>query len=130
MQLIYFQWSEKMTGQKTQNRNLSISNLKNSNAIRPTEDGVLFDLEITAGAVKPGFVGYNPWRQRLMIKVRAPARKGKANIELLQLLSNIFGVNFKNLKIIKGEHSTLKTIAIEGLGLDHAMEKIYEALNE
>ncbi len=101
-----------------------------SDVIRPTKNGVLIDIELTPGAVRAGVKGYNPWRQRIMIKVSAPARKGKANMELLSLLSTILDLDLKHLRIIKGERSTQKTIEAIGIGQDKAIGKLSEALNE
>jgi len=50
--------------------------------------------------------------KRLKVYVTAAPYKGKANKAVIELLAEYFGVKFKNINIIKGETSSLKTIEI------------------
>jgi uncharacterized protein (TIGR00251 family) len=49
------------------------------------------------------------------IKVAAPPDKGKANKELIELLSDVLGVRKDCIVIIKGETSHNKIVSVEGL---------------
>ena len=51
----------------------------------------------------------------LQVKVVAPPVKGKANKELIALLSQVLGVAKSTLTIVKGHTSRSKVIAIDGL---------------
>lgn len=51
----------------------------------------------------------------LHLRIAAPATKGKANKELLKLLSDILGVPKTHLTIERGVTSKKKTIVIQGL---------------
>ena len=51
----------------------------------------------------------------LRVKVSKPPVKGRANKELITLLSRVLGIAKNNLTIIKGHASRNKVIAIEGL---------------
>ena len=51
----------------------------------------------------------------LRVKVSAPPVKGKANKELIALLSQVLGVHKNSVSIIKGHTSRSKIIAIDGL---------------
>ena len=46
------------------------------------------------------------------IKVSAPPVNGRANKEVINLLSKYFGTNKSNISIIKGEKDNIKLIAI------------------
>ncbi len=81
-------------------------------AIRQTEDGVILDLEISAGAKETRIYGYNQWRKRIGIKLSERAEKGKANAELISFLSGLFGVNSGNIRITSGLTSSKKSVKI------------------
>ncbi len=110
---------------------LDLSILDHSNSIRngKDKDHVFLDIDITPNSAQRGITGYNRWRDRLMIKLRSQARKGKANTELLLLLSDLLNIDSKNLNIVKGEHSTQKTIELIGLGRREVIHRIFEALD-
>lgn len=48
----------------------------------------------------------------LKIKLTAPPKEGKANKELLKILSRHFKVSKNKIKIVKGERSRIKTVEI------------------
>lgn len=101
-----------------------------SNSIRRLRNIVLIDFEVTAGASCTGIKGYNRWRDRIRINLHTLARKNQANIELIKLLSNILMIDQKQVNIIKGEHSDLKTVEIDGLEYNDIIDRIFEVLNE
>ncbi len=81
-------------------------------AIRQTEDGVILDIEISAGAKETGVFGYNQWRKRIEIKLSERAEKGKANAELVSFLSGLFGVKSGNIRITSGLTNSKKSVKI------------------
>lgn len=83
-------------------------------AIRQAKDGVILDLEISAGAKKTEVQGYNPWRRRIEIRLSERAEKGKANAELISFFSCIFKVNSGNVHIISGLTNSKKSVKILG----------------
>ena len=58
----------------------------------------------------------------LQIRIAAPPIKGKANDELIRLLSDVLGISKSNLAIEKGVTSRKKTIIITGLGQDRVVK--------
>ncbi|MCK5320428.1 YggU family protein [Candidatus Parcubacteria bacterium] len=50
--------------------------------------------------------------ETIKINISAPAEKGKANKELIKFLSNQFGVNKDEIKIISGAGDRLKLVKI------------------
>lgn len=84
-------------------------------AVRQAEDGVILDLEISAGAKKTEVQGYNPWRRRIEIRLSERAEKGKADAEFISFLSGLFDVNSRNVRIIMGLTNSKKSVKILGV---------------
>ena len=114
----------------TINFEMYITKLKSSSCIREVENGITLDFEIIPGSVELGIKGYNPWRDRIIVKICARAQKGAANIELIDFLSKLFLINKIDISIIKGEHSFQKTIKIIGLKRNNAIRYITGVKNE
>lgn len=81
-------------------------------AIRIAREGVIIDLEITAGAKETAIQGYNPWRKRIEVRIAQRAQKGKANGELISFLSKLFNTSSKNIEIVSGMASSKKSVMI------------------
>jgi len=81
-------------------------------AIRITREGVILDLEISAGAKETAIQGYNPWRKRIEVRIAQRAQKGKANAELILFLSSLFDVNSNSIEIVSGTTSSKKSVMI------------------
>jgi uncharacterized protein (TIGR00251 family) len=94
-------------------------------AIKITREGVIIDLEISAGSKETAIHGYNEWRKRIEVRVAQRAQKGKANGELISFLSNLFNINSKNIEIISGLTSSKKSVMI----LQKKPEEILEILS-
>ena len=54
----------------------------------------------------------------IKIKLRAPAREGRANEELLRFLAEVQGVARANLRLVRGDKSRQKVVSVEGLDAD------------
>lgn len=81
-------------------------------AVRISREGVILDLEITAGAKETAIQGYNPWRRRIEVRIAQRAQKGKANGELISFLSKLFNISSKNIEIVSGMASSKKSVMI------------------
>ena len=66
-----------------------------------------------------GFVG-----GVLRVKVAAPPVKGKANKELVVLLSRVLGLDKSRISIATGEASRNKVIAVDGLSREEVMKRL------
>jgi uncharacterized protein (TIGR00251 family) len=91
-------------------------------AIRQAQDGVILDLDISAGAKKNEVHGYNPWRKRIEIKLAEQAQKGKANAELISFFSGLFKVNARDIQIITGLTNSKKSLKITGINATDALK--------
>jgi hypothetical protein len=88
-----------------------------SDAIRESGTGVIIDFEVTPGSKSicvPS--GYNPWRKRIEVKLTENAQKGKANMQLIQGLSDVFGLSTACISIVSGAKSSQKSVLVEGIG--------------
>lgn len=94
-------------------------------AIKVAREGVILDLEITAGAKETAIQGYNPWRKRIEVRIAQRAQKGKANGELISFLSKLFNISSKNIEIVSGLASSKKSVMI----LQGKQEDILEILS-
>ena len=52
--------------------------------------------------------------ERIKIRLAAPPERGKANRELIKLISEVAGVPQKNISIISGVSSNYKRIQVDG----------------
>ncbi|MGB8215820.1 MAG: DUF167 domain-containing protein [Candidatus Methanoperedens sp.] len=91
-------------------------------AIKPSGDGVILDLEISAGAKETAIHGYNPWRKRIEIRLSERAQKGRANAELVSFLSGLFKVNSGNVRIISGLTNSKKSVKITGVDANEILK--------
>lgn len=91
-------------------------------AIKPSHDGVILDLEISAGAKETVVHGYNPWRKRIEIRLSERAQKGRANAELISFLSGLFKVNSGNVRITSGLTNSKKSVKITGMDANEALK--------
>ncbi|WP_135610611.1 DUF167 domain-containing protein [Methanococcoides sp. AM1] len=100
------------------------------NALKDKGDSITIDLEVTPGSKKVCFPGgYNQWRERIEIKLRSAAQKGKANDELIESIADFFTVNTSSVSIRSGARSTKKTVEIEGLDYDKATSMLEDVLS-
>lgn len=63
-------------------------------------------------------------KERIKIKLTSPAQKGKANKQLIELLSKRLKVPKSKIKIVSGENSRDKRILIEGLSEEEIMSRL------
>ena len=94
------------------------------NALKKVETGVIILLDVTPGAKKTEFVGYNQWRKAINIKVKAQAKEGKANKELIKFLKDTFKAN---VEIISGSTSPQKSVLIKK-DFEYVMKTLKELL--
>jgi uncharacterized protein (TIGR00251 family) len=82
-------------------------------AVSESEGAVLLKVKIVPGAKRTKFLG--EWQGRARIAVSAPPEKGKANQAVMAFLSGLLEVNRRQIAVITGLTSPLKTIRIEGV---------------
>jgi hypothetical protein len=55
--------------------------------------------------------------ETLRVRLHAPPEKGKANDELISLLSKEYGVKKSSIEILSGHTSRIKRVKIEGINI-------------
>ena len=73
---------------------------------------VLIEVEVQPGASRQGIIGFNEWRGRIQVAVKAEAQKGKANHAVCNVPSKIFSAP---AKVVSGQTTRQKKVSIEGL---------------
>jgi len=95
-----------------------------SKCINEQEDGILINIEVKPGARTNGIEGVDEWRGCIEVRLKARAEKGKANKELIQMLSSLLALPPSNFIIVKGEKSRRKNIKILGLKADMLVQRL------
>lgn len=84
-------------------------------ALEDADGGVLVAVDVKPSADRDAFPdGYNEWRQRLGVRLEAPAREGQANRALCELVAKTLQVDSGNVGIRQGHTSSRKTVFVRG----------------
>ena len=84
--------------------------------IQKTLDGtVILDIEIQPASSRQGIVGFNGWRGKLQVAVKAEAQRGKANHAVCNVLGKIFS---SSVSIVSGHTSRSKKVSISELSAE------------
>jgi len=83
--------------------------MKLKKAVKGALKGSFLEVSVQPGAKRNELSGFNEWRGRVEIKIKAEAKDNKANEELEHFLSEIFGCR---VEIAKGKKSRQKTVFI------------------
>jgi hypothetical protein len=78
-------------------------------ALKGGDGFTLISVYVSTGAKNPGISGYNEWRDAIELKIRSPARGGRANREIIEEMGRLFG---QRVEIVRGERSNLKTLKV------------------
>jgi len=79
-------------------------------------------VRVSPGAARSEVAGFEDGVFR--VKVAAAPLKGKANKELIDLLSRLLGIGKGEISIVRGHSSRLKVIAVSGLGREEVTERL------
>lgn len=79
-------------------------------------EAVLLPVKVVPGASRTRFLG--EWEGRARIAVAAAAEKGKANAALAAFLAKLLSVRKRDVTVVAGLVSPLKTIRIEHVTVD------------
>ena len=82
-----------------------------SDVSQATRDGVSIGIVVSPRSSVSGSDGFDEWRRRLVIRVRAPPLDGKANKEVEDLFREITG---SRSEITSGHTNRQKTVTIYG----------------
>jgi len=95
-------------------------------ALSCSDKGTIITIEVSAGSKKASFpAGYNGWRKAVGCRVRAPALEGRANKEVIAVISETIGIEKTCISIISGSNSPVKKILVEGLTPDQIRSVLF-----
>ncbi len=77
------------------------------------ENAVLLPVKVVPGASRTRYLG--EYDKRARIAVAAPPEKGQANKAVIALLADLLGVRKRDVTVVAGATSVVKTIRIEGV---------------
>lgn len=82
-------------------------------AVRPAPAGCDILVDVTPGARDPAFpAGFDPWRGRIAVRVRAQAQGGDANRELAETVAAFFGLAAGDVAIAAGHQGRRKRLRV------------------
>lgn len=88
--------------------------------------GVVLRVHVHPGAGRTAIVGRHG--DALKIRVAAPPSGGRANQACTELVAGIFGVKPTAVKVVGGETSRQKRLAVDGVDADEAGRLLDEAI--
>jgi len=80
-------------------------------ALKQSKSGTLIDIEVVPNSKKES-MEYDSWTQRIKVKIKEPAVKGKANAGVVKKFTKLFGRC--EIKIVSGNLSRKKTLLVSG----------------
>ena len=83
---------------------------------------IKLSVQVSPNATRDEIVGFTDGV--LQVRVSAPPVKGKANKQLIALLSRILEISKSRLSIVKGHTAKSKIISISGLSQDETMKRL------
>ncbi|HJH31068.1 MAG TPA: YggU family protein [Methanosarcinaceae archaeon] len=100
-------------------------------AVKESKNGVIINLEVNPGSRSiciPS--GYNDWRKRIEVKLTRNAQKGKANEQLIENLSDMFGLSTSDIEITSGAKSGKKSVIVRGIDYNDVITILRSKLND
>ena len=87
-----------------------------TDAVEEAPGGARLLLDVTPGAKEARFPdGFEPWRKRIGLRVRAPAQEGEANADVVRTLAAFFRHPTARIHIEAGATDRRKSVRVMGL---------------
>ncbi|MBI4719307.1 MAG: DUF167 domain-containing protein [Planctomycetes bacterium] len=90
--------------------------------LRADDGGVIIAVKVVPGASATRLAGR--WENRAKITVAAPAEKGKANEALAAFLAKLLGVRKRDVEVIAGHTTPLKSVRVTGISVEAARQTL------
>ena len=82
---------------------------------------ILVEIEVQPSSSRQGVVGFNEWRSRLQVAVKAEAQKGKANIAVCKVMSILLKAD---VEVVSGHTTRQKRLSVKGMTSSEIIEKL------
>ncbi len=89
---------------------------------RASEAGVLIFIKVVPGSSRDRVMGL--LGDRLKVAVAAAPEGGKANDAVCKLLAGVLGISPRQVRVIAGHTSPIKTIEVQGAQLESVREQL------
>ena len=96
--------------------------------IQTLDGALLMEVEIQPGASQQGVTGFNEWRSRLVIAVKAEAKQGQANRAVVHVIAQQFHLSTSDVTVVTGHRSRKKRLRLESLALADLLLRLNEVL--
>jgi uncharacterized protein (TIGR00251 family) len=80
---------------------------------KKSKNGIVLEVKVEPRSSKKGISGV--MENMLKVKLTAPPVEGAANEQLIEVLSESFGIKKSDITIIKGQSSKRKVVEIKGV---------------
>jgi len=87
---------------------MDINSVDIMKAVIEVKDGILVDIEVSPKSMKFEVLGYNIWRNKIDVRIKAAPEKGKANKEIIKEFSKLTKSPVEIISGLKSQHKTLK----------------------
>ncbi len=77
------------------------------------DEGYIIKVKIVANSKKNSYEFVDTDEYKLKLKISKPAVDGKANDEIIKYLAELLRLPKSNIKIVKGEKSSIKSIYVK-----------------
>lgn len=88
-------------------------------------NNILMELKVFPNSSKNEITGFRD--NRLCVKIAAPAENGKANACLCEFIAKSAGCAKREVAVVKGEKSKLKTVSMPGIFYKNLTQKLIES---
>ncbi len=99
-----------------------------TDALRQGKEGIFIDLDVNPGSKRLGISGYEPWRKRITLDLRAKPQEGEANAELVRYLAKLLELPPGRIIISSGQASGHKRVLVKGLDMGALKERLRDAI--
>ncbi len=99
-----------------------------TDALKQGKDGIFVDLDANPGSKRLGIRGYEPWRKRITVDLRAKPQEGEANAELVRYLAKLLELPSGQIIISSGHTSGHKRVLVKGLDMAALKDKLRNAI--
>jgi len=97
-------------------------------ALRAVPEGVTIRVKVMPGSRDSGVGKYDEWRRAIHFKLTEPAKKGKANEELIRYLAALFNKPVTDVRLVSGHTSSKKVVLVSNTSILEVQSAINEAL--
>ena len=80
-------------------------------AMRSRDGRTEVDITVSPRSSRSGIDGFDEWRKRIIVRVKAPPLEGRANREVADVFREVTGMK---AEVVSGQTSHQKTVAVEG----------------